>query len=126
MFIIAIKTGQSIPERLFGEESSHGAGARRSVADRRQDRAGGRWMFLFCPGRMLLLSSRTGSRTQPAPSAAREARSSAGPGLVLVGARVGSLRVWGRLGWVDGWTGVPDLYEILHPQGSLECRKDPG
>jgi len=30
MFIIAIKTGHSIPERLFGKESGRGAGARRS------------------------------------------------------------------------------------------------
>lgn len=41
VFIIAIKTGHSIPERLFGKENNHGAGARRSVAERRQDRAVG-------------------------------------------------------------------------------------
>lgn len=35
MFIIAMKTGHSIPEWFFG------AGARRSVAERRQDRAVG-------------------------------------------------------------------------------------
>lgn len=39
MFIIAIKTGHSTPERLFEKENNHGAGARRSVAERKQDRA---------------------------------------------------------------------------------------
>lgn len=47
MFIIAIKTGHGIPEQLSRKENSHGAGARRSVAGRRQARAGGRWMLPF-------------------------------------------------------------------------------
>lgn len=39
--------------------------------------------------------------------------------MVLVGAQVGSLQTWGDFGWMDRRTGVPDLYKVLHPQGSL-------
>lgn len=33
MFIIAIKTGHSIPEWLVGKESNHRAGARGNIAE---------------------------------------------------------------------------------------------
>lgn len=74
MFIIAIKTGHSIPERLFGKESGRGAGMRRS---RGKGEAGG-----GCWGRGLspllswgswLPAQREGGRVESAPSAAQGA-----------------------------------------------------
>lgn len=127
MFIIAVKTGHSIPERLFGKENGHEAGSRRS----RGREEAGRGCPRSRPGTMLPSAQRKGGRAESVPSAAQGAwrgqGASPGPGVMLVGAQVGSLCRSGDTlgGWVGGWTGVPDSSRDPRACGALEPRKDP-
>lgn len=91
------------------------------MAERRQDRAAGAGGCpRSCPGRTLLSAQRKGGRAESAPSAAQGAwrgqGASPGPGVMLGGAQVGSLQLWGGFGWTDG------LGYLTHAKRSASSR----
>lgn len=103
MFIIAIKTGHGIPEQLFGKESSHGAGARRSLAERRQGRAGDGWMLPFLSWEDAALVLEEGEQSKGCSfccSGGKEhPRAGAGGSLAGIPAGMGGFGVDAQVGW---------------------------